>query len=51
MKYRTAAVSNISTILKANDKAVTHTDKAPSLIRLAAIAAAIKNFQIIYSPF
>lgn len=30
---------------------MTHTDKAPSLIRLMAIAATIKNFQIICSPF
>lgn len=44
-------MSNISIIFSANDNAVTHTDKAPSLIRLTAIAATIKNFQIIYSPF
>ncbi|BBJ23081.1 hypothetical protein W01_10080 [Candidatus Nitrotoga sp. AM1P] len=36
--------------LSVNDKAVTHTDNAPSLIRLMAIAATIKNFQIMCSP-
>jgi len=51
MKYRIAAMSSISIIFRASDKAVTHTDKAPSLIRLAAIAATIKNFQIIFAPF
>ncbi|CAG9933068.1 hypothetical protein [Candidatus Nitrotoga arctica] len=50
MKKRTAAVSNISIIFRANDRAVAHTDKAPSLMGLTAIAAIIKDFQIIFAP-